>query len=189
MLSIDLMDMISLRPELSLQQVRLKDQEKLFLLMMKIYRPVYQHLWFDDGSSYVESQFNAQQLQNELSSPNASYYFVLHREEPIGILRFLKDTTTSAIKETNTTKLHRIYLDPSVHGQGIGKALMHWLIEFSITQDQQSIWLECMDTQMAAYHFYKQLGFTTVESFTLDSPTMRSERRGMLRMKMNLNNS
>lgn len=188
MLSTDLMDMFPLRPDLSLQPVALKDQEKLFHLMMKIYRPVYQHLWFDDGSHYVASQFNAQQLQKELSSPDAFYYFVLHKEEPIGILRFLKHTTTSAIKETNTTKLHRIYLDPSVHGQGIGKALMHWLIDFSITQNQQSIWLECMDTQLAAYHFYKQLGFTIVEPFRLDSPTMRSEMRGMLLMKLDLNN-
>jgi len=181
--------MISLTPALSLQPVALNDQEKLFHLMMKIYRPVYQHLWLDDGSSYVASQFNVQQLQSELSSPGAFYYFVHFKKQPIGILRFLKDTTTSAIKETNTTKLHRIYLDPSVHGQGIGKALMHWLIEFSITQDQQSIWLECMDSQLAAYHFYKQLGFKTVEAFTLDSPTMRSEMRGMLRMKFNLNNN
>lgn len=181
--------MISVIPDLSLQPVSVKEQEKLFHLMMKIYRPVYQHLWFDDGTSYVASQFNLEQLQRELSTPSVCYYFVHFKKEPIGILRFLKNSTTSAIKETNTTKLHRIYLDPSVHGQGLGKALMEWLIAFSITQDQQSIWLECMDTQMAAYHFYKQLGFKTVEAFTLDSPTMRSEMRGMLRMKLNLNNS
>lgn len=181
--------MIAVLPELSLQPVTLNEQEKLFDLMMKIYRPVYQHLWFDDGSSYVSSQFNRQNLKLELSDTNASYYFVYFKELPIGILRFLKDTTTSAIKETNTTKLHRIYLDPSVHGQGIGKAVMQWLIKFSSTQDQQSIWLECMDTQLAAYHFYKQLGFKTVEAFRLDSPTMRSEMRGMLRMKLNLTHS
>ena len=178
--------MISVLPELSLQPVTLKEQEKLFDLMMKIYRPVYQHLWFDDGSSYVSSQFNRQNLKLELSETNASYYFVYFKEALIGLLRFLKDCKTQVIEEPHTTKLHRIYLDPSVHGQGIGKALMQWLIKFSISQDQQSIWLECMDTQLSAYNFYKHLGFKTVDTFRLDSPSMRSERRGMLLMQLPL---
>lgn len=189
MLSIDSIDMISLRPDLSLQPITTLDQERLLELMMKIYRPVYQHLWFDDGSSYLASQFNLQQLQSDLSSPTVFYYFVHLKEELIGILRFLKDCPTSAINESNTTKLHRIYLDPSIHGKGIGKALMRWMFDFLKEQNQESIWLECMDTQLAAYHFYQQLGFKTIEPFTLDSPTMRSEMRGMLRMKLNLNNA
>jgi|GEM_PF-387280 len=181
--------MISLLPDLVLYPVTLNEQKKLFNLMMNIYRPVYQHLWWDDGSNYVESQFNEAQLQLELSNPNASYYFVHFKEEPIGILRFICDSEINNIKERNTTQLHRIYLDPLVHGQGIGSALMCWLIAFSITQNQQSIRLECMDTQLAAFHFYKQFGFKIVEAFQLDSPTMRSEMRGMLRMELNLNNS
>lgn len=174
---------IKIGEQLYLDTVRLSKQQDLLQLMMDIYRPVYQHLWFDDGSGYVNSQFNQENLAAELAHPKTGFFFVVYNQEYVGILRFLMDTPTAKLSEPNTTKLHRIYLSPSVHGLGFGKVLIEWLAKFASENSQQSIWLECMDTQLAAYNFYKKMGFATFDPFILDSPKMRSEYRGMLRMK------
>jgi hypothetical protein len=63
---------------------------------------------------------------------------------------------------------------------------MAWLEGFAQENRQQTIWLECMDTQLAAYNFYKGLGYMIFEPFILDSPKMRPEYRGMLRMKLDI---
>ncbi|WP_164549900.1 GNAT family N-acetyltransferase [Nonlabens ponticola] len=153
--------------------------------MMRIYRPVYQHLWFDDGSEYVYSQYNEEQLKTDLADSNAVYYFVNFNKQIVGIFRFIEAVMPS-IKNTKAIKLLRLYLDPAVHGLGIGKELISWLIAYARKQNFDCIWLESMDSQQQAIQFYKKVGFEIDHAFVLDSPSMRSTYRGMYRMKLNL---
>ncbi|WP_194852573.1 GNAT family N-acetyltransferase [Nonlabens antarcticus] len=178
---------IGINARLLLQPIKVSDQKKLSSLMMDIYRPVYQHLWFDDGSYYVDSQFNTENLTLELAVSNAPYYFIIFEEAPIGILRFINHLSTPTGSIEPSVKLHRIYLAPSAHGKGVGKKVIQWLSQEAHKNKQQYIWLECMDTRLSAYNFYKHLGFKLFEQFTLDSPKMRREYRGMLRMKLEVN--
>jgi len=184
--TMETLDSIQINDQLQLQAVDPSQQARLFQLMMDIYRPVYQHLWHDDGSGYVHSQFNPENLKAELVVPHAHYYFVISRGETIGILRFIMDCPTSKLPQVNCIKLHRIYLAPATHGKGIGKLLMVWLEGFAQENGQQTIWLECMDTQLAAYKFYQKLGYSTLEPFVLESPKMKPEYRGMIRMKLDV---
>jgi len=179
-------EIISISDQLKLKPVTNKEQPLLLQLMMDIYRPVYQHMWFDDGSGYVHSLFNPSHLALELNDADARYYFVTSENKTIGILRFLLNHSTKSLTEQNTIKLHRIYLAPITHGKGFGRMIMNWLQQFAQNNQQESIWLECMDTQLTAYNFYKRLGFEIFETFTLESPTMRQEYRGMVRMKLDI---
>lgn len=177
---------INISQELRLLPIAIDEQERLKKMMHHIYKPVYRHLWHDDGTGYVESQYNRDQLVSELSLGNARYYFVEYKAELMGMLRFLIDCPYDGSTTANTLKLHRIYLDPAKHGSGIGSQLVTYVMEEARKSNQESIWLECMDTQEPAIHFYKKMGFFIEKSFKLDSPTMKEEFRGMLLMKINL---
>ncbi len=174
--------MITIDEQLQLEPITISSQPYLMDLMMRIYRPVYQHLWFDDGTDYVQSQFNPDQLKLELEDKRASFYFVVFKEERVGIFRFIKNCPTALLPAHQVTKLHRIYLNPTVHGNGLGKKLMDWLQMVAQHSQQEYIWLESMDTQQPAIQFYERQGFQVFEPFLLDAPNMRPERRGMLRM-------
>jgi GNAT superfamily N-acetyltransferase len=175
-------DLFHVSEQVQLQQVQLSNQLQLHDLMMRIYRPVYSHLWYDDGSGYVDSQFNIDNLTIELNDQSAHYYFVNFNNTAVGILRFQLDRSTPTLEINNTTKLHRIYLNPDFHGHGLGKRLMQWTEDTAKTHGQQLVWLEAMDTQQHAIDFYNRCGYRHFEDFMLDAPTMRPEKRGMVRM-------
>ncbi|BAO56376.1 protease synthase and sporulation negative regulatory protein pai 1 [Nonlabens marinus S1-08] len=176
----------TINDKLRLLPIGIDEQERLRRMMHLIYKPIYRHLWKDDGEAYVESQYNKDQVLTELSLPNARYYFVEYKSEVVGMLRFLFDCPYEKSPNLNTTKLHRIYLDPATHGSGIGSQLIDYVFEQAIKNNQKSVWLECMDTQEPAIRFYKKKGFYIERPFTLDSPTMNKEFRGMYLMKYDL---
>jgi len=179
-------DAINISDEVKLLPIAIDEQERLRRMMHLIYKPVYKHLWHDDGSGYVESQYNKDQLISELSLSNARYYFVEYKLEIMGMLRFLYNCPFDGSEHQNITKLHRIYLDPATHGSGVGSQLVDYVINEARKNDQKSVWLECMDTQQPALNFYDKKGFSIVRPFKLDSPTMKEEYRGMVLMKIDL---
>ena len=177
---------IALNDTIRLLPIAIDEQERLRRMMYLIYKPVYRHLWQDDGDAYVESQYNKDQVLAELSLENARYYFVEYQSEVMGMLRYLFDFPYDGSPQSNITKLHRIYLDPVTHGSGIGASLINFVLDQAKKKNQDSVWLECMDTQEPAIQFYKKMGFYVERSFRLDSPSMKEEFRGMLLMKKDL---
>jgi ribosomal protein S18 acetylase RimI-like enzyme len=177
---------IIINDQLQLLPIAIDEQERLKKMMQLIYTPVYRHLWQDNGEAYVESQYNKDQVISELSLDNARYYFVEYKSEVMGMLRFLFDCPYDGSESKNTTKLHRIYLDPATHGSGVGSQLVTYVMSEARKHNQESVWLECMDTQQPALKFYEKMGFYIEKTFKLDSPTMKEEFRGMLLMKIKL---
>ncbi len=173
---------MQLSETLSLRTISFADALQLKQLMYRIYPPPYKHLWKDNGHWYVEETFNEIALKKELSEPNAAYYFVAYQAETIGVLRFIHNVPLSDVPESKATKLHRIYLDPKLHGKGIGAVLMQWVKKQTIENGSQILWLEAMDTQQQALQFYKNLGYEVSSDFRLSFKLMHEHLRGMHRM-------
>jgi GNAT superfamily N-acetyltransferase len=111
--------MIVVSDTITLTAITINDQEKLFELMSRIYLPEYRHLWFDDGSWYMEKIYSY--MERDLAIHNSSYYFVQYQSQTIGILKLIENIPLAEFKNRKSAKLDRIYLDPEFHGQGIGK--------------------------------------------------------------------
>ena len=171
---------------LSLRAIKLKDAKKLLSLMDTIYVPPYKHLWQDNGNWYVQNTFNSVVLKNELTEVNAGYYFVEFKNETIGILRIVHNISLKDFEDKKASKLHRIYLDPKAHGNGIGKLLMDWSAQEAIKNNSKLIWLEAMDTQEQALKFYEKLSYQISGHFNLEFELMHKHLRGMHRMYLNL---
>jgi len=174
--------MIQVSNTLKLTEITIGDQEKLFDLMTRIYVPVYEHFWEDQGKSYIESLYNDINLKKELEDLNACYYFVHYTNEVIGILRILKDAPLSDVPIKKAAKIHRIYLDPKIQGKGLGKTLLNWVEIMAKDSGKDIIWLEAMDQQQAAVGFYKSVGFVVSGTFSFNSKIMHAPLRGMYRM-------
>ena len=173
------MSTIQLSETLSLCSISMSDVTELQQLMHRIYPPAYKHLWEDDGQWYVEETFNETQLRQELADSNGYYYFVKFKEETIGILRIIHEYKLEDVPDLKATKLHRIYLDPKTHGKAIGTLLMDWLTEQARQNNSQMLWLEAMDTQEQALHFYKKRGYKISSDFRLTFELMHPHLRGM----------
>jgi GNAT superfamily N-acetyltransferase len=167
---------------LKLEAISLDDTLKLSVLMHRIYPPPYKHLWEDDGYWYVQETFNKTILEKELSEINSAYYFVNYLNETIGVLRYIHDFHLMEKPDLSATKLHRIYVDPKVHGKGIGVLLMDWVTKQAVANGSELLWLEAMDTQQQALRFYKNLGYKIAGDFRLNFELMYEHLRGMHRM-------
>lgn len=151
--------MIKVSENLFLRVITRKDTTTLFKLMKEVYPAAYHHFWEDSGDWYVKSQYNKDNVLNELVQPNSNYYFVIFNDEIIGNLRVIWDENLEGLQQEKQVKLHRIYLHQKTQGKGLGKKILNWLQEQAILKGYKIIWLEAMNAQPQAFEFYKKLGF------------------------------
>ncbi len=171
--------MIQVNSHITLSPVNLVDQERLYNLMKRVYPSAYAHFWKDDCSWYLSQIYSKENLEQELSDANSMYYFVHYNDETVGILKLIKNCQYPPLASEKGFKIHRIYLDPSVQGKGVGNALMDYAQEVAIAQKHSLIWLDAMDKHAQAQQFYKKLGFQKTEKQRLDFPLLHDEHRPM----------
>ena len=169
--------MITISDQLTLQPITLEDQPDLFELMQRIYPPAYAHFWEDQGDWYLNAQYGSENLKKELQEKGSYYYFVRFREsilstkdKIIGILKIIENCTYPEQPETSGFKVHRIYLDTTIQGKGVGKQLMMYSEKRAQETKHTLIWLDAMDQHPQAMSFYKKLGFIkgSVQSLDFD---------------------
>jgi ribosomal protein S18 acetylase RimI-like enzyme len=175
-------DCIRISDTLQLRPISIEDQKELYALMKRIYPPAYIDYWKDNGNWYVNSLYTFENVQKELSEENTRYYFVLLDNKIIGILRIVYEVDMYHNNDKSFVKLHRLYLDQNIQNRGVGKQLMHWLLNKVQQEGYPKIWLDAMEMQPQALHFYKKLGFEIVDKVSLDFPLLIDEYRGMFKM-------
>ncbi|MGG6229700.1 GNAT family N-acetyltransferase [Tenacibaculum sp. SDUM215027] len=151
--------MIHVSKNIQLKEISNSDSESLLTLMKEVYPAAYKHFWKDEGSWYVQTQFSKSNLEEELLEDKTSYYFIVYKEEIVGVLRILWDKKLPGFENKKSLKLHRIYLHKNTQGKGVGKQLLAWLEEEAIKKQYEMIWLDTMDEQPQAFKFYKKLGY------------------------------
>lgn len=172
--------------DIFLRLLSLSDFETFFSFMQRVYPQAYRHIWEDGGDWYVHETFGYTNFAKELVGENSPYFLVFKKEKLIGILKLEFAVSFLNSPEKNAIKLHRIYLDEEVWGQGIGQVLLNWLIEYSKNKGYKMIWLEVMDFHESAIKFYQKVGFEIFESFRLSFEKMHENYRGMHRMTLDL---
>ncbi|MGB3465875.1 MAG: GNAT family N-acetyltransferase [Cyclobacteriaceae bacterium] len=173
---------VVITPEVSLVTVLKTDHRKLRDLMAIVYPPPYIHLWKDDGSWYLDKFYGSENFEKEMCEPDAVYYFIYYRQKPVGNLRICFNKPLIDKPGTKASKLNRIYLDQSLHGQGIGKVLLKWTEQQCVRNGDDLLWLEAMDSQQQALGFYEKNGFMICGAMTLDFDMMLPAFRGMKRL-------
>jgi len=179
--------MIQISEHISLREISLEDHIDLYNLMKRIYTPAYHNYWNDEGEWYVNHLYNVENIQNELEEKDSLYFFVLFENRTIGIFRIVYHVDPHNKVNRDYVKLHRLYLDQSIQNKGIGRQLMNWLMHKVKDEGYSKLWLDAMEQQPQALHFYKKLGFIETGKVSLDFPLLIDEYRGMFKMEVELN--
>lgn len=174
--------MVTINESLQLKEINIEDFELLQSSMATVYPKAYRHLWEDGGDWYRAYIWNKQRLAEELEEDSAAYYFVIFEGNTVGILRYVEATNCEDVSAGKVMKLHRLYLDDSIQGKGVGKAIMRWTETYAQKTNHDGVWLEVMDTQEQALRFYERCGYRITGDFRLDFKLMHPQLRGMYRM-------
>lgn len=176
------MSEISVTNSIGLRPISIKDHKHLWQLMDVVYSKAYAYLWEDEGRWYLHNIWNKTALERELKETQANYYFVTFQNKSVGILRIVENAKFKDRSFENVLKLHRLYLDDSVQGKGLGNVIMNWVEDYAKATKHKGVWLEVMDTKMQALKFYERCGYQITSDFKLDFAVMHEHLRGMHNM-------
>jgi GNAT superfamily N-acetyltransferase len=172
--------------DISLEEITTNSFSELYLLMKRIYYPVYKDYWEDEGEWYLNQLYNKENIQKELEEEKSKYFFIVSSGSIIGIIRIVFEIDMNYKYDSTCVKLHRLYLDQEFQNKGIGKTIMNWLIIYVREKGYQKLWLEVMDQQHQAVFFYKKLGFKDIDKVTVDFKLLHNNYRGMHQMAINI---
>lgn len=108
------------------------------------------------------------ELMYSMPSLNAQYLkghcFILARinNVPVGFAAYELN-----YKQTNKTKIHKIYIQTSLHGKGIGRNLLNYIKNVALTNKNTCITLN-VNRFNKAILFYEKVGFKIVASEDID---------------------
>ena len=105
--------------------------------------------------------YSEKELQSHFENPNYHYYLLGDDEKFLGIMGFENHY------ETNTTKLHRIYLLQEAKGKGLGKLGINFLKEQAKNAGDNRIILN-VNKENSSFHFYVSQGFTIFKEDVFD---------------------
>ena len=113
-------------------------------------------------NTYVNEKYNSEVLHQELSDPKNIYYVIYHDEQPAGFSKIVLDSPRKEIKQSNVTKLERIYLLKKFYGLKLGAELFNFNLSLSTNNNQSGMWLLVWEKNERAIAFYCKVGFTII---------------------------
>lgn len=128
-----------------------------------------------DMASYLNEAFSPEIQRDEIAAPGA---IVLIAEDPdtkriTGYLHIAPADTPGSVRGDAPAELKRLYVDPPLHGRGIGKQLLDEGIARAKSAGTKTLWLGVWEHNTKAQAFYTREGFTRAgeHPFALGSDT------------------
>ena len=115
---------------------------------------------------YLEDRFNKNRLEHELNNAQSQFYFARVNSEVVGYLKVNSGEAQTEQVLDDSLEIERIYVLPSFHGKGIGRALMEKALAIAAEQKYRCVWLGVWEKNSGPVEFYKKFGFKVFGSHT-----------------------
>lgn len=113
----------------------------------------------EDLAAYLERAYNLEQLKQELTNPDSSFYFIYSGDELAGYLKLNTGAAQSEAMGMDAFEVERIYVRTAFKRRGLGKQLIEFAIQTAVEMGKATVWLGVWEHNMRALAFYRMLGF------------------------------
>ena len=113
----------------------------------------------ENMDKYLEEGFSLTKLSEELTDPNAEFYFALNNNNIIGYLKLNFGNAQTELKDGKAMEIERIYVLKQYHGKNVGQILFEKAIAIATLQHCEYVWLGVWEENPRAINFYKKNGF------------------------------
>jgi len=147
-------------PELLIRPASPADVERLCAVAARTFRETYRPI-SDPGEveDYVRGAFTPEAVGAWLREPDAHTLLALVGSEAVGYARVRRGATPAGVDGPEPVELVRLYVDASMHGRGVGAALMRACMESARALGARTIWLGAYEENRRALAFYADWGF------------------------------
>jgi ribosomal protein S18 acetylase RimI-like enzyme len=105
----------------------------------------------------LDQMYSTESLQSQILQQNHQFVIAYLDKNPTGFSSYsIKQTTNESIG-----KLHKLYVDPSQQGKGIGKSILQFILNDISSKGANYLELN-VNRQNKAIEFYIKLGFAIV---------------------------
>lgn len=141
-------------------------KDHLFIIQAladKIWPHTFREILTEEQISYMMNMmYSTPSLEKQMEELNHHYILANDSGEYLGYLSYELN-----YKGTNTTKIHKIYILPSIQGKGVGRFLIETVEEIALRNDNNELSLN-VNRFNKALDFYKRIGFDVVNSEDID---------------------
>ena len=112
---------------------------------------------------YIQSSITQATLETELADPRSAF-FVLELPDGtlVGYAKLRRHKPPRQMTDRNAVEIQRIYLLQSQIGQGQGRMLMEYCLDWARGQGFSAVWLGVWERNARAIAFYERLGFRKI---------------------------
>lgn len=120
-----------------------------------------------DMASYLAEAFGPDIQRAEIAAPGAIVLIAESRGGGMaGYLHIAASATPSCVTGVNAVELKRLYVEPTLHSRGTGKALLDEGVSRARAAGAVTVWLGVWEHNTRAQQFYRREGFERVGEHT-----------------------
>ncbi|QQK75496.1 GNAT family N-acetyltransferase [Salicibibacter cibarius] len=146
-----------------INECTLEDLKKLQEISYNTFHETFAHMNSEENmKAYLEKAFNTKRLEEELSTPFSTFYFIYSHDELAGYLKVnINEAQTEHMGE-EALEIERVYIREKFQKKGLGNHLLNKGLEVAKVQNKKKIWLGVWEANVDAIQFYKRKGFVKI---------------------------
>ncbi|KKE78247.1 GNAT family N-acetyltransferase [Bacilli bacterium] len=113
----------------------------------------------ENMKTYMEGAFNIKKLEEEISNPSSTFYFLYDHDELAGYLKVNVNEAQTEEMGKEALEIERIYIKKEFQKKGLGRHLLNKGLTVAKDQNKRKIWLGVWEHNVNAIHFYHKAGF------------------------------
>lgn len=148
--------------EITYRDANAADARALAAFAERTFTETFGHLYPpEDLAAYVGAKYQVRVIAAEIADPDVRYVLALRDGAIVGYSKLgLVDMDVDA---TDALELHRLYVDTSVKGAGVAKALMDDGLAWARGKGAKVMFLSVWENNTRAQAFYRRYGFEHVK--------------------------
>lgn len=111
-------------------------------------------------NAYLQENFNATQLTQELESETEAYFLLLEHDLPIAFVKLNYNRCPPDGTDEHMIEIQRIYVSGEHQQKGLGKELLKIAEAEALASGAHTIWLGVWENNQKAIQFYQKNGFS-----------------------------
>ena len=169
---------------MKIKKVNIEEVEKLKEIAKRTFYEAFSSDNDEENiAEYLEKGFSTEKLKEELTDPNAEFYFAELNGEIVGYLKVNVGQSQTDIKDKNALEIERIYVSKEFHGKKVGQVLFEKAVEFAKEKELTYVWLGVWEYNPKAIKFYRKNGFVAFDQHIFK---LGNEQQTDILMKLSL---
>lgn len=165
-----------LTPAITFRPAHATDAPALAQLGIDTFCETFAHLYRpDDLRSFLGKAYTIEAIADEITKPAIAYRLAEQGGQLVGYAKLAHQVGLDFATDAGMMELKQLYVSGSLHGSGIGKALMEWVLVEARRLGASGLVLSVWQGNDKARAFYERHGFSSFGETYFMVGTQRDE--------------